>query len=623
MTATIDELVASGVLSRLDQQVARALGRLAPTTADEVLLGAAFASRAIRHGHVCADLRRLGALPLLAAEQGADEAPVELPAPEAWCEAVRQSELCASEIDERAPRPLVLDEAGRLYLYRYARYERQLAESIARRAGQSIEVDGKALREGLARLFPLGDLPEEADRQRLAALIAALRAFAVVSGGPGTGKTYTVAKILALLCELTHQAGEPELRIRLVAPTGKAAQRLGESIDAALGSDALDVTDAVRAAIPRTAATIHRALGYQPHKPTRFRHDADHPLPADVVLVDEASMVDVALMAKLCAAVPPKARLILLGDKDQLASVEAGAILGDIYGRRGDEGFSQAFAEEVAERVGEALPVSKAHRAAGIQDCMIHLSYSFRYGAGSRLDDVASAIRAGDADRVVEVLGTGEPSWLRPLDETHDLEQVLSAMVLDAFAELGSAAVPDKLALLDRFRILCAHRRTRFGVDGVNAFVEELLHRHGHVDAVGEWYDGRPIMITSNDYALDLFNGDVGVVGRAAGGSDLLAFFPARDGEGLRSLPPARLPAHETVFAMTVHKSQGSEFDRVALLLPEQASPLLTRELVYTGITRAKERVDVCGSEEVLRQAIDRRIERPSGLADALWGPED
>lgn len=620
MTAILDELVRGGVLTRLDQQLAVALGRLVPGTADEVLLGAALASRAIRHGHVCADLTRLGELPLVAAERGTDEAPVELPAPEAWCEALRQSELVASEVTEQSPRPLVLDGSGRLYLYRYARYERRLAESIARRAARSMEVDGKALGYGLRRLFCLGDLPEEADRQRLAALIAALRSFAVISGGPGTGKTYTVAKILALLCELALAAGEPPPRIRLLAPTGKAAQRLGESIDAALTSGALDVSDAVREAIPRTASTLHRALGYQPHTPTQFRHDSRDPLPADVVLVDEASMVDVALMAKLVDAVPDDARLILLGDKDQLASVEAGAILGDIYGRRTDDGFSAAFAREVERQVGEPLVVSSAHPEAGIQDCMIHLSYSFRYGEGSRLDEVARAIRADDADRVVQLLAGTEPRWLRPLDESHDLEQVLGSMVVEAFAGLAAAAVPEKLALLERFRILCVHRRTRFGVEAVNAFVEELLSRRGFLDAAGEWYDGRPIMVTTNDYALELFNGDVGVIGRAEGTGELLAFFPARDGAGLRSLPPARLPAHETVFAMTVHKSQGSEFERVALLLPEQASPLLTRELIYTGITRAKTRVDVCGSEGVLREAVGRRIERPSGLADALWG---
>lgn len=623
MTTTLAELVRSGVLSRLDQQLAAALGRHEPGAPPEVLLGAAFASRAIRHGHVCADLNRLDTLPLATAEDGPAAVAIELPAPAPWRAALRASPLCAAAVDERAPRPLVLDDAGRLYLYRYARYEQQLAAGIRERANRVLPADGEALRRSLDRLFsPIEGEPATAgaNRQRLAALMAALRGFAVISGGPGTGKTFTVAKILALLQEQQRAADREPLRIRLLAPTGKAAQRLGESIDRALAADDLDLDDDIRSAIPREAATIHRALGYQPHTPTRFRHDRDRPLAADLVLVDEASMVDVALMAKLVDAVPQAARLLLLGDKDQLASVEAGAILGDIYGDEQAGGFSASFAETVRTSTGIELPVTGGTPQSAVADCRIHLTYSFRYRRGSRLDELARAIRAGEADRAIGILSAGDDPWLHRLDERRGLEPALGTAVRSALGGLGAGAVADQLALLDRYRILCAHRRTRFGVDEVNRFVEEHLAEHGRLAPTGSWYGGQPIMITENDYQLELYNGDVGIVAPDGTSGELAAHFPTRGGAGLRTLPPARLPAHETVFAMTVHKSQGSEFDRVALLLPAQASPILTRELVYTGVTRAKERVDVYGSADVLRQAIDEPIERPSGLAAALWG---
>ncbi len=618
MIPSLEQLEQLGAISRLDRHFARALGRLVDGSQPEVLVAAALASRAVQQGHVCADLGRLELAGLV--DDPAQTPPdVELPAFASWRAALRDSPLVGEQIDEDEPRPLVLDPLGRLYLYRYARYQQRLVDSIRARTLGPVEVHSDALRAGLERLFH--ETGGGSEQQRRAALIAVLRAFTVISGGPGTGKTYTVAKILALLQEQAQALGRAGLRIVLLAPTGKAAQRLGESIDESVG--ALRCADEIKAAIPREAATIHRALGYQPRTPTQFRHDADNPLPADVVLVDEASMVDVALMAKLVVAVPPTSRLILLGDKDQLASVEAGAILGDIYGDHQGEGYSESFARAVAQVTDDDLPVSASRPEPGIHDCMIHLDFSYRFGDASGIKALADAINDGDGDQAVRAIAEHDDVSLRSLDAHHDLQQVLGDLVLDHYGPLGQGTAAEKLARLGQFKILCAHHRDRFGVEAVNRFVEQHLSDHGKLQIDRDWYDGRPIMITVNDYQLELFNGDVGVIARPGGSDELQAFFVGREGEPLRQLPPARLPPHQTVFAMSVHKSQGSEFDHLALLLPEVASPILTRELLYTGITRAVQSVSLFGCEAVLRQAIDKRIDRPSGLGDALWGLRD
>jgi exodeoxyribonuclease V alpha subunit len=634
MTSSIEDLRRAGVLSRLDAHFAKALGRLAPDASvpGPVLIGAALASRAVRLGHVCADLSRLQhetlveprEIPLASSAGEPEPVVVELPSIAELLGALAKSPLVGSGAEDEEPRPLVLSGGHRLYLHRYFYYEQRLLTNLRERALVSLEVNESVLGASLARLFDEpGASPKGSEKQRLAALMVALRGFAVISGGPGTGKTYTVAKVLALLQEQARAAGREFLRIRLLAPTGKAAQRLGESIQNSV--DRLACEDAVKAAIPREASTLHRALGYRPEKPTQFSHDAKNPLPADLVLVDEASMVDLALMTKLLDAVPRNARLVLVGDKDQLASVEAGAILGDIYGvgeGEGDgsmDGYSAAFANRVERIAG--VRVRRSERIeSGIQDSRIHLTVSRRYAPGSGIALLSGAVNSGDPMAALEALHTREDVSLRPLDEGHDLENVLGRAVLEAFRDLTLVGPMERLALLDRFRILCAHRKGRFGVVAVNAFVEQHLREHGALGGMEEWYDGRPIIITENDYQLDLFNGDIGIIYASEDGGVVEACFPGQNGATLRRVPPARLPPHETVFAMTVHKSQGSEFDRVALLLPETESRLLTRELLYTGITRAKTRVDIFGSEAVLAAGISRRVQRASGLGEGLWG---
>ncbi len=624
MTAlsTTAKLCELGVLSHLDHELTETLLELAGEASPEVALGVAFASWAVQRGHVCAELAELGTRVFTDVEDKPLEG-IVLPELESWLASLRSSKLVALDAPSaEAPRPLVMS-GSRLYLARYFEYERALAEALLERSKVvHAELDGALLQKGLEALFPASKPGMEG--QRRACLLAALRGLSVISGGPGTGKTYTVAKVLLLLQQQELEHGRKPHRIQLLAPTGKAAQRLGEAIQQNLA----DVPEALRPHIPAEASTIHRALGYQQSAPTRFRHHRENPLPADIVVVDEASMVDLALMAKLVDAVHPRARLVLLGDKDQLASVEAGAILGDIYGGNAGDGYSREMAGVVERLTGDELPVSPSLSLPGAQDCMVHLTYVHRFEGGGAIAKLATAVRNGRSEEAFEVLD--EPNAdveLCPVEPGAELEAAFGELVLERFARLGAAPVDEKLKILSSFRFLCAHRQGNFGVHGLNAFVAEHLTRHGKLQGRGDWYDGRPILITSNDYALDLFNGDVGVIARdpEAPVSDgeappLVAFFPGSKSATPRRFPPGQLPPHDTVFAMSVHKAQGSELDEVALVLPERVSPILTRELIYTGITRAKRKVQIFGTKPVLEHAIRARVQRASGLGERIWG---
>jgi exodeoxyribonuclease V alpha subunit len=623
MSDDLQRLSQAGVLAALDLHFARAMGQLSPGEPDSVLLGAALASRAVRHGHVCADLRQIiSQVPL-----DADGRPVRefaWPGHAAWTLELSASPLVSA--GER-PTPLVFDGGARLYLARYFGYQRRLIETLRRRIADRDEtVDPRVLGDGLARLF--GDAPADSSdaQQRLAAVVAVLHRFAVISGGPGTGKTTTVVRILALLIEQALASGAPPPRIVLLAPTGKAAARLGESINAQV--ERLDCTDPVKGAIVRTASTIHRGLGYRPGSPTRFRHDAGHPLPADIVLVDEASMVDLALMAKLLDAVDDQTRVILLGDMNQLASVEAGAILGDICNRGGAREISGPLADRLAALGDPAILVPTASSdAAPIADHIVELTHSFRFSAQGGIGALARAIGTGDAPAVRDALGpaispaeaatTDREVALVAMRDDDDPAAILGPVVADGLRPYLAAADPaGRLEALGRFRVLCAHRRGSWGVERVGAAIERVLAHRAGLRTDDAFYDGRPVLVTKNDYQVDLYNGDVGVIVADASGRRRV-WFPSAD--GLRGLSPSRLPPHETVFAMTVHKSQGSEFDRVILLVPPAVSPILTRELVYTAVTRAKKQVLVFGDPGVLHDAVSRRIDRASGLREALW----
>jgi len=618
VTPALRDLREAGALSPLDEHFGRAMARLAGDARPEIELAAALASRDVGNGHVCLDLRRLAAGPVMADESGVPVVGLSWPDAAAWLAALRESPLVGGA---GGVAPLVLDAAGRLYLRRYWEYERRLAEAIrARAAALDESSDPALLREVLQRLFS-GPGSAEPDWQRLAALTAVRRKLCVISGGPGTGKTYTVVKILALLTELCQLSGRRPLRVTLVAPTGKAAARLVESIRSAKAT--LDCSDRVKEAIPEEAATIHRCLGAYPDRATRFRHNADNPLATDIVLVDEASMVDLALMTRLVDAVPAHARLVLLGDKDQLASVEAGAVLGDICNTGAPRSYSRAFVDSAAQISGDDLPFDpQAPPETGIWDCIVELTRSYRYEKASGIGALAAAINRGDPEAALAILESGASGVSRrePAPDGALGDELRRAALRGFAAAAGGGSEEQRLRSLERFRVLCAHRRGAHGVETTNDRIERALVEEGIVRIDGPTYAGRPIMVTRNDYQVGLFNGDVGLIvanERPEGGR--VAVFLSSKGSP-RRLSPSRLPPHETVFAMSVHKSQGSEFDEVAVLLPQRLSPVVSRELLYTAVTRARRRVTVYATRDVVAQAIARPIERASGLRDALWG---
>jgi exodeoxyribonuclease V alpha subunit len=445
-----------------------------------------------------------------------------------------------------------------------------------------------------------------------------MKKFAVISGGPGTGKTTTAAKILALLLE---DAWPAPLRIALAAPTGKGAARLQSAIY--ISKDSLVCSDQIKDALPASASTIHRLLGPIEGSPY-FRHNPSNPLDLDVLLIDEASMVDLALMSKLVQALRPSSRLILLGDKDQLASVEAGAVLGDICNTGRSHSYSKRFSTSLEKATGYTVE-GESKRVPPIADGIVHLRKNYRFASGGGIAELSSAVNRGDwlsSRTLLWEASNGDIAW-RELPSRDSLRPALKETVLEGFR--GAFDSPDAERVsggLDQFRILCALREGPFGAPAVNLLVEEVLRAERLIRGEGKWYPGRPVLIARNDYELNLFNGDTGITLPDPGQpGELRVFFPTAGGM-IRKVHPLRLPEHETCYAMTVHKSQGSEFERVLLILPDRDSPVLTRELVYTAVTRARRSVEIWGSQVVFRAALERCTERRSGLRDALWGKE-
>ena len=605
-----------GLLSDLDLHFARFLNRLAGDGSPELAWAAALASHATGQGDICVNLPQWLRRTLSIAGREAAEPPPFMPPPIGdWLNILRASSVVGRPGERR---PLVLDRRGRLYLYRYWEYEWKLAENLLQRAQIVPPVlDEAQLQADLQRLFPPHPQLRGPDWQKVAAAVATLKQVCVISGGPGTGKTSTVLRILALL---TGQASGRPLRIALAAPTGKAAARLRESIRAA--KPALELPAERLAQIPEEASTLHRLLGAVPNS-VYFRHDQDHPLPLDVLVVDEVSMVDLALLAKTVAALPAEARLILLGDKDQLASVEAGAVLGDLCAGAGR--FSPEFRERLTALTGESLPRGR-ESSSPLVDTIVLLRHSYRFGADSGIGALARAVNSGKSALALSLLveAAHEDIAWRDLVDPAALAEQLAEPVATGFtpylhavqAQAGPVAVFEQF---NRFRILAALRNGPFGIEALNRLCETALQKRGLIDTRLNWYAGRPVMVTRNDYNLRLFNGDIGITLPDPDAPERLkVFFLGNDGT-LRSFAPARLPEHETVYAMTVHKSQGSEFEQVLVVTPNEPSPVLSRELVYTALTRAKQEAVFYGMPEVFAAAIGRRLRRSSGLRDRLW----
>jgi len=602
--------------TELDRHFADFMIQLAGASEPELWIAAALVSQVTQRGHVCLDLPQYAGRPfpsgLIIPSAGET-----LPDLECWLSTLRRSVVVG---EPGQYRPLILDTSNRLYLYRYWHYEQRLLEFLKERVSCPVEIRPlEILKMGLQRLFPVRD--SEPDWQMIAALISVLRRFAVITGGPGTGKTSTVVRILVLLLE---QAGGDKYRIALAAPTGKAASRLKETVR--LAKEALDCNQEILNLVPVEASTLHRLLGTVPDS-TRFRHHRGNPLPYDAVVVDEASMVDLPLMTKLVDALKNESRLILLGDKDQLASVEPGAVFGDICRASRGNSFSPGFRATMQAVLGKEIPENSQPDPPGkLQDSIVLLEKSYRFGQGSGIGILSRIVNEGGVEEALRVLKEGHFRDLvyREIGPNSLLETDLEDRVLeDCAAYLREDDIESAFDAFPRFRILCALRGGDCGVETLNQLLEKLLVQKGLIRRRAPWYRGRPILITENDYQLKVFNGDIGIVfpTESVGSSldqSFWVYLPA-EGGGFRRIPPLRLPGHETAYAMTVHKSQGSEFDRVLLILPPHPSEVLTRELIYTGITRARKRLEIWGNDEVIRWAISRRTERNSGLRDALW----
>jgi exodeoxyribonuclease V alpha subunit len=681
-------------LRALDVAFADFLRREVPDAPPLLILGAALASHQLGRGHACLDLEATLKDPTFALSlppEGVDTAQTDTPPHPAevldgltlhdWQAALAHPGLVGSGVGDT---PLVLI-GSRLYLRRYWRYERAVRVDIdacsARSHALQTALPTEPMRSLLERLFPpSGSTPDGTTHwQKLACALAAGSAFCIITGGPGTGKTTTVVRLLALLQALALAEPQPErispggpqraLRIRLAAPTGKAAARLNESIAAAVaGLPLADLAhgEAVRAAIPVTVSTLHRLLGSRPDT-RRLRHHAGNPLALDVLVIDEASMVDLEMMAAVLDALPRSARLVLLGDKDQLASVEAGAVLGELCGRAREGHYTPSTRDWLERATGEQIPADLLDPAGtALDQSVVMLRHSHRFSADSGIGRLAEAVNAGDPVKVRDIWTRGnadlalvalhgtedaafrslviEGAASSPLDPRHGDEgrgahtdarpprhgyrHYLDTLREgqpggDADASAYDAWARDVLSAHGRFQCLCALRRGPWGVEGLNQRIAGLLHDAGLIPASSGWYLGRPVLITRNDYGLGLMNGDIGItLARPAPGErdwKLRVAFPAGDGQnGIKWILPSRLQAVETVYALTVHKSQGSEFSHAALVLPETLSPILTRELLYTGITRARSHLTLMqpGGDQVLEQAVQRRVLRASGLMD-------
>jgi len=484
----------------------------------------------------------------------------------------RQLIVDSAVVSEQQIAPLKL-ERDRLYLYRYWFYEDRLAEQIKGllRSSRAVEV-----KESLVNRYFI-ELIDEIDWQREAAIKVMKQSFSIITGGPGTGKTTTVVKILALLQELAVLDNQP-LHIALAAPTGKAAMRLQESIG--YSKSTLPCSEKIRQWIPETVTTLHRLLGAKPSSPY-FKHDASQPLVYDLVVVDESSMVDLALMSKLVDALKPGSRLVLLGDKDQLASVESGAVLADL---------SAALVDHTVE-------LKKSHRFQGeIKDLAVAVNRQDFNKAWDVLNNDSQQVALLEGD-LIEYIVNGYSPYLQKVKDSAEFKEI--------FAEFSC------------FQVLCSNRQGEQGVVELNRKVEELMQRQHKIHIAGQWYVGRPIMVTQNNAAMQLYNGDIGICLLDKDQQKLAVYFLRPDG-GVRKVLPSRVPEHETVFAMTIHKSQGSEFDECLCVLPTVINPVLSKELIYTAITRAKSRVKIASSYAIFSQALQRRVNRTGGLYEKL-----
>lgn len=591
------------IIADIDLELCRFLHDLHPDLPDEVLLAACLVSYLYRQGDVCLQLDEYAGEVIF--DNDDTQGDLKAPKLKPWLNALAQSDVVGKPESEE---PLILDK-NRLYLQKSWQFEFDLAHQIIQKSNNTndfLNVD--LLTKGLNRLFS-----DESSLQKIAAASAVYNKLMVISGGPGTGKTYTVARILCLLAEQQLHSKKSN-RIALAAPTGKAAAKLQNAISESKHD--IDTDDEVLGVMPEEAQTLHQLLGAYRHRST-FKHNADNPLPYDTVIVDEASMIDQAMMSKLVDALLKDAQLILLGDKDQLASVEAGSVLGDIC-KTDDNRYSKQM-EKWLKQCSLDLNDDQVEPSQGtLVDSITLLKKSYRFGTESGIAKLSEAVNAGDEGKALTLLNAEEDESTRLINpDNSTLTSYLGKRIPEYFKSIVNAETKgEAIKNYNQFRILAAHRRGPRGVAYINQKIKQLLVSRGLVGKYDEWYAGKPVMISVNDYNLELYNGDVGVCLPDANGDPKVYFAGS---ETPRSFLPARLPEHEVAYALTVHKSQGSEFEDLLLALPQKKSKVLSRELIYTAITRARTTITILGKKTVLRDSIDKRLHRSSGLENRLW----
>ncbi|NDY73084.1 exodeoxyribonuclease V subunit alpha [Desulfobacter hydrogenophilus] len=649
-----------GWLRQIDKAFVIFLNRQDPSASSMVLLGAALASHQLGRGHICLDMASAladpdGTLSLPPEGETGEDMPAKPSqllcnlTKKLWVEQLSNSNLVS---EDTGSSPLVLQQ-GRLYLRRYWQYTLQVAREILGRVGQTAPVP-QDLERRLDKLFSNLRSPEETKKQTIhwqsvAAAVVVASNFSVISGGPGTGKTTTVVQVIALLQGISIEQGKT-LRIRLAAPTGKAAARLTESISRAIDF----LPEKIQAHMPTEVTTLHRLLGTR-HNSRHFIHNRTNQLHLDFLVVDEASMVDLEMMDALLSALPSQARLILLGDKDQLASVEAGFVLGDICANASNPCYQSESVNFFKKATGYDLSEFSGP-GTGLDQQIVVLRKSHRFHENSGIGNLARAVNQGDGRQVSKIWEKGYPDISKLVllsceDEgfrslildgnlksfPHAVEQPAGYREYLEVITRGHGDWPSEehwfMAVLEsfnRFQLLSPIRKGDWGVEGLNRICARILYKAGLIQSTQGWYPGRPVMVTRNDYSLGLMNGDIGIVlevghdgqrnheKRGGAKKVLRVVFPMADGS-IKQMLPSRLGAVETVYAMTVHKSQGSEFDHTALVLPDAMSPVLTRELLYTGITRARSFFTLAGtSTDILAEAVEQRTHRASGLGNLL-----
>ncbi len=571
-------------LSAFDVHFARKLVELSAKDDNDILLNSIkLLCHLNSQGNICLELDTFAgkAITLRFQEQ---ETVVRIPGIEEWMTVLVQSKIVTGTYEAK---PLILDEEHRrLYLYRYWQYEQTLITGFRSLAKANVaEVDQNKLKQDLKSLFPTSD---EDIFPFQAAQTALNNQFSVITGGPGTGKTTTVIKIMALILEQASNT-----RIVLAAPTGKAATRLKESIISGKENLKDIVSSSTLNLISEETSTIHRLLGSRKNS-VYFKFNEDNPLNIDCLILDEASMIDMALMSKLVFALPSECRLILLGDKNQLSSVEAGSVFGDIC----------------------------SSASTLLKDNIVQLSKSHRFDQHSGIGKLSRLILNKQGAESFEYLNSnsdGSVSW-KDLPEKTGLRSFIQRNIMPTInTYFSNQKIGDAFVGLRSFLILTAMRRGPFGSENINRIIENLLLEKGVIPQNQKWYAGKPVLITRNDYSLNLFNGDLGIFYIDPEDGKLKVYFEAE--VGYRKLSPSRLPDHETVFAMTIHKSQGSEFEKVLIVLPDRENDILTRELIYTGITRAKTKLQLWGDKNVFINSVQKTIKRNSGLINGL-GPD-